>query len=241
MNSTRPVAPTIGGPLQQTLGLLEKASAQHPPATLATAFGAESVVLIHLIAEYGFDISLFTIDTGRLPEQTYQVADEILQRYPVTIDWFFPAAETIEQLNRERGPNSFRLSVENRQHCCHLRKVLPLQRALAGKKAWLSGQRRTHSKERADLEAVTWDQGRQLTKILPLLEWSDDQLWEFIRAHDIPYNQLYDQGYASIGCAPCSRPTTLGEEPRAGRWWWEQETSKECGIHADYFTNGEGI
>lgn len=227
--------------LVKTIQLLEKAANNHAPAALATAFGAESVVLIHLIAEQGLDISLFSIDTGRLPEETYQVADEIQQRYPVTIDWYFPDANLIETLNRERGPNSFRYSVENRQHCCHLRKVLPLQRALQGKKAWLSGQRAAHSEERANLQPVTWDENRQLTKILPLLEWSDDQVWEFIRKHQIPYNQLYDQGYASIGCAPCSRPITLGESPRAGRWWWEQEGSKECGIHADYFSGGDGI
>jgi phosphoadenosine phosphosulfate reductase len=241
MNGPAPITNTADPQLQEPLLLLEQAANQHTPAALATAFGAESVILIHLIAEYGLDISLFSLDTGRLPEETYQVADEIQQRYPVTIDWYFPEATKIERLNRERGPNSFRLSVENRQHCCHLRKVLPLQRALQGKKAWLSGQRRSHSEERANLQPVSWDENRQLTKLLPLFNWSDDQVWAFIHAHQIPYNKLYDQGYASIGCAPCSRPITVGEDPRAGRWWWEQEGSKECGIHADYFSGGEGI
>lgn len=241
MNSPTTSLDLAGPHLQDALKLLNHAAIDHAPAALATAFGAESVVLIHLIAEYKLDITLFSIDTGRLPEATYQVADEIQQRYPVTIDWYFPAAEKIEQLNRERGPNSFRLSVENRQHCCHLRKVLPLERALQGKKAWLSGQRRSHSSERAKLQPFAWDGNRQLTKILPLLDWTDDQLWDFIRAHKIPYNQLYDQGYASIGCAPCSRPIAVGEESRAGRWWWEQQASKECGIHANYFAGGDGI
>lgn len=241
MNSPTAIPNLIEPHVQNALKLLNEAANGHAPAALATAFGAESVVLIHLIAEYELDISLFSIDTGRLPEATYQVADEIQHRYPVTINWYFPEAANIEQLNRERGPNSFRLSVENRQHCCHLRKVLPLQRALQGKKAWLSGQRRSHSAERASLQPVTWDENRQLTKVLPLLDWTDQQVWDFIHEHKIPYNQLYDQGYPSIGCAPCSRPITVGEEPRAGRWWWEQEGSKECGIHADYFAGGGGI
>ncbi|MBL4621826.1 MAG: phosphoadenylyl-sulfate reductase [Immundisolibacteraceae bacterium] len=227
--------------IQQTIKLLKAAASDHQPTALATAFGAESVVLIHLIAELKLNISTFSLDTGRLPEQTYQVAAEIQQRYPITIDWYFPEAASIEQLNRERGPNSFRDSVENRQHCCSLRKVLPLQRALAGKRGWLSGQRHAHSAERANLLATSWDPNRQLTKILPLLTWTDDQVWEFIHTHNIPYNSLYDQGYSSIGCAPCSRATTAGEDSRAGRWWWEQQTNKECGIHADYFSGGSGI
>lgn len=227
--------------IQQTLQLLKTAESDHQPTTLATAFGAESGVLIHLIAELKLDISVFSLDTGRLPEQTYQVAAEIQQRYPITIDWYFPDATDIEELNRERGPNSFRDSVEKRQHCCSLRKVLPLQRALSGKHCWLSGQRHAHSAERAKLQATSWDSHRQLTKILPLLTWTDEQVWDFIHAHNIPYNSLYDQGFSSIGCAPCSRATTAGEDPRAGRWWWEQESNKECGIHADYFSTGNAI
>ena len=241
MNSPSATFSIIEPHVQEALDLLTEAADSRGPAALATAFGAESVVLIHLIAEHNLDISLFSIYTGRLPEATYQVADEIQRRYPVTIDWYFPDADNIEQLTREQGPNSFLRSVENRQHCCHLRKVLPLQRALKGKKTWLSGQRRSHSAERASLQPVTWDENRQLTKVLPLLDWSDQQLWDYVRQHKIPYNKLYDQGYASIGCAPCSRPITAGEEPRAGRWWWELEGSKECGIHADYFAGGSGI
>ena len=239
-NPIRP--PSLVNPhVNHTIQLLELAASDHYPATLATAFGAESVILIHLIAELQLDIAIFSLDTGRLPEQTYDVADQIQRRYPVTIDWYFPEAIAIEQLNREQGPNSFRESIENRQYCCHLRKVQPLQRALEGKRGWLSGQRHAHSSERASLPCVSWDNTRQLSKILPLLTWTDHQVWDFIRANNIPYNSLYDQGYSSIGCAPCSRPTTANEDPRAGRWWWEQEGPKECGIHADYFTGGSGI
>ena len=234
--------PNLDSPhVEQAIQLLQSAADEHRPATLATAFGAESVILIHLIAELNLDIAIFSLDTGRLPEQTYDVADEIKRRYPVTIEWYSPEAVGIEQLNREHGPNFFRDSVENRQQCCHLRKVQPLQRALSGKRGWLSGQRHAHSTERANLQNVSWDDNRRLSKILPLLTWTDQQVWDFIHAHNIPYNRLYDQGYSSIGCAPCSRPTTDGEAPRAGRWWWEQESGKECGIHADYFSAGSGI
>ncbi len=242
MMSSHPTINTAQPHVELAISRLKRAELELAPTTLATAFGLESGIMIHLIARLGLEIPVFSIDTGRLPDETYQVAEQLEERYGLKIQWLFPATGDVEQYVSEHGINGFRKSPELRRGCCHVRKVLPQQRALIGKKSWLSGQRQAHSAERANLQAETWDPARQLFKILPLLEWSDSQVWEFIRDFSVPYNALYDRGYSSIGCASCSRAITSGEPTRAGRWWWEDEQyGKECGLHVDYFNNGGGI
>lgn len=217
--------------LEKSITLLREIERDYSPAVMATSFGAEGTVIIHLLAEYAPGIGIFTIDTGRLPQETHDVAARVRDKYGLPIRYYYPDPATLEAFVTRHGPNAFYQQVELRRNCCAIRKVDPLERALVGKRAWLAGLRRQHSSTRAQLAEREWDEERQLHKFYPLLEWSDDELWTFIQDHDVPYNQLYDQGYRSIGCASCTRPVTMGEDPRAGRWWWENDTVKECGLH----------
>jgi len=165
-----------------------------------------------------------------LPEATFAVAEALLQRHPgLSIDWYTPNAAALEGLLRAKGPFSFYESLENRRECCRIRKVEPLQRALFGKAGWVTGQRRAHGETRTELAPLEWD-GERL-KLNPLADWDDERLWAFVDQQRLPVNRLYREGYASIGCAPCTRAIQPGEPPRAGRWWWEDSTSKECGLH----------
>jgi phosphoadenosine phosphosulfate reductase len=208
-----------------------KAAQTHGPAVHTNSFGAEGVVLCYLICQYTPDISTASLDTGRLPEQTYAVAEALRQRYGLIIDWYFPQRQTLAEFTRGHGVNAFYSSVEMRRVCCGIRKVEPLGRALVGKLAWVTGRRREQGHNRAALPEREWDEQRGILKFNPLAEWTDAEVWAFIRAHSIPYSALHDQGYPSIGCAPCTRAITPGEEPRAGRWWWEQGGVRECGLH----------
>jgi len=202
------------------------------PISLACSFSAEDVVLVDLIHDAGLDAGIFAIDTGRLPEETYEVAEALCQRYGVKIDWYFPQREAVEQLEREKGLYSFRESLANRRECCHIRKVEPLCRALAGLAGWVTGLRRAQNVTRQRLEAVAADADHGgLLKISPLLDWNDAELWDYVATRRLPRNRLYRQGYASIGCAPCTRAIQPGENQRAGRWWWEDPEHKECGLH----------
>lgn len=216
-----------------TLELLHTIAAEHSPAVLANAFGPEAMVMTDMIARHGLDIEVISIDTGRLPEQTHALAQSVHERYGPVIRMISPDADEVSAWTAEHGQNGFYDAVELRHGCCNVRKVHPLRRALKGKKAWLAGLRREQSATRADLEASSWDDAYGLQKFNPMLDWTGEQVWAYIRQHRVPYNRLHDQGYTSIGCAPCTRAVAPGEDPRAGRWWWEADEVKECGLHFD--------
>jgi phosphoadenosine phosphosulfate reductase len=199
---------------------------------LASSFGAEDVALIDIVSGVAPDIRIFTLDTGRLHDETYDAMERIRQRYGLPIQSYFPEREAVERLELEKGFYSFRESIDNRKECCGIRKVEPLRRALAGMKAWMTGLRRAQSVTRVEMAALEWDAGNGLAKVNPLIDWSEEQVWDYIRANDVPYNRLHDQGFPSIGCAPCTRAIKPGEDVRAGRWWWENPENKECGLHS---------
>lgn len=199
---------------------------------LASSFGAEDVVLIDMLAQLNPPPPVFAIDTGRLHEATYEVMDRVRERYGLAIEVYFPRGEAVECLEREEGFYSFRRSLEARHACCAIRKVEPLKRALSGLDAWITGLRREQNITRAELGLVEEDRAHGgIVKINPLVNWTNDQVWDYIRRHEVPYNRLHDEGYPSIGCEPCTRAVKPGEHPRAGRWWWESPENKECGLH----------
>ena len=204
----------------------------HPRIAFASSFGAEDVVVVDLLVRARPDARIFTLDTGRLNEETYDVAERIRRRYGIVIETFFPQRETVERLEREKGLFSFRESIGNRKECCGIRKVEPLRRALAGLDAWISGLRRAQAVTRGAVRRLEWDEGFGILKLNPLADWSEEQVWNYIRANELPYNALHDSGFPSIGCAPCTRAVAPGEDVRAGRWWWELPEEKECGLHA---------
>jgi phosphoadenosine phosphosulfate reductase len=206
-------------------------AAFHPHLAFACSLGLEDVALLDLIWLREPRPRIFFLDTGRLPQETYDTLAAVQARYGLPIEVYFPRAESVEALLRAKGPNSFRASVENRKECCRIRKVEPLGRALAGAEAWITGLRREQSFTRGALVPFEWDAGNGLVKVNPLAHWSLDQVWAYVRAHDVPYNPLHDQGYPSIGCAPCTRAVQPGEDVRSGRWWWEEPEHKECGLH----------
>jgi phosphoadenosine phosphosulfate reductase len=206
--------------------------AANGPVSLACSFSVEDVILIDLIHRRKLPVGIFALDTGRLPEETYEAAEAVTERYGVSIDWYFPERAAVERLEREKGLFSFRESLENRHECCHIRKVEPLGRALAGLAGWVTGLRRAHGVTREGLQPVATDEANGgLLKISPLLEWSDAEVWAYAEARRLPINRLHRQGYPSIGCAPCTRAVQPGEPSRAGRWWWEDHEHKECGLH----------
>ena len=213
--------------------ILEWAASEFGPGEIAvaTSFGAEDQVLTDLISRGNSPISLFSLDTGRLPQETYDVMAQTIERYDCHIEVLFPERAGVEQMVGEKGPNSFYASIENRKECCGIRKVEPLRRKLSTLKAWVTGLRREQSVTRSELGVVEWDQSNGLIKINPLALWSEEDIWEYIKAQSVPYNALHDRGYPSIGCAPCTRASKAGEDVRAGRWWWEQAETKECGLH----------
>ncbi|GFO57718.1 phosphoadenosine phosphosulfate reductase [Geomonas silvestris] len=202
------------------------------PVKLACSFSLEDVAIIELVKELGLDVGVFALDTGRLNEETYEVADALTERYRIKIDWYFPRHEAVEKLEREKGLFSFRESLENRHECCHIRKVEPLGRALKDLKGWVTGMRREHGVTRGDLKAIEIDQvNGGILKLNPLLDWSEEQLLAFAKERRLPQNRLLKEGYRSIGCAPCTRAVQPGEDARSGRWWWENPEHKECGLH----------
>lgn len=217
---------------------LVRAACDHAPAIFTTSFGAEDMVITDLIAGSGDEasnamkaIGIATLDTGRLPDETYRVWQQTTERYRRKVDAFFPAASAVEQYVRIHGINAFYDSVAERKECCHIRKVEPLDRALAGKKAWVTGLRRAQAASRGDLSVEAYDADHDLVKFSPLADWSEEDVWTYLRAWDVPVNALHARGYPSIGCAPCTRAVQPGEEVRAGRWWWESVAGKECGLH----------
>ena len=217
---------------ENTVNLLKRIASDYAPAVFANSFGAEDIVLVDLISKHAPEIGVFSLDTGRLPQETYALMQTIRQRYPdMSFDVYFPAAADIESYVHKHGPDAFYASIELRKTCCHIRKVEPLNRALSGKKAWVTGLRREQGATRQKLAEAEWDEIHGLEKFSPLADWAENEIWEYIHAHQLPYNPLHDKGYPSIGCAPCTRAITKGEDIRAGRWWWEDPDSKECGLH----------
>jgi phosphoadenosine phosphosulfate reductase len=198
---------------------------------LSSSFGAEDMVLIDMLMKIDSKARVFTLDTGRLPQETYNVIDATRQKYGATIDVFFPQAEAVQAMVAEHGVNLFYHSVENRKLCCGVRKMESLRRALSGLDGWITGLRREQSVTRTAVHKVEWDEANQLVKVNPLVEWSEEDVWKYIREHNVPYNALHDRGYPSIGCVPCTRAVQPGEHERAGRWWWEHPETKECGLH----------
>jgi len=210
---------------------LTQIAADHSPAVLANSLSAEDMVLTDAIARLALPIGIFVLDTGRLHADTLELVDAIRDRYGVAIQVYEPRAAAVQNYVHVYGRDAFYQSLDLRRNCCEIRKVEPLKRALAGKRAWITGQRREQSVGRPQLVEREFDLAHGLVKFGPLAAWSEAQVWDYVRAHDVPYNRLYDQGYRSIGCAPCTRPVLPGEEVRAGRWWWEEAEHKECGLH----------
>ena len=212
-------------------GLLGRIAQEFAPATLASSLSIEDMVLADAILRRGHRIEIFTLDTGRMHGDTLDLIEAIRTRYGYPVKVMQPQPEPVARYVKEHGRDAFYRSVELRKSCCEIRKVEPLKRALAGKRAWLTGMRREQSATRSELSLQSFDSVHGLEKFNPLADWSEQDAWDCIRAHKVPYNALYDQGYRSIGCAPCSRPVVQGEDVRAGRWWWETPESKECGLH----------
>lgn len=211
--------------------LLQEVAADFSPAAFASSLGAEDMVLTDLIVRDRLDIEIFSPDTGRLPPETYELIDEVRKRYGLALRLYYPRHELLEAYTREYGINAFYESVELRMGCCHVRKVEPLQRALAGRKAWITGMRASQATTRSELPIRNFDAANGLQKFNPLAEWSEREVWAYLKHNGVPYNALHDRFYPSIGCAPCTRPITPGEDVRAGRWWWENPESRECGLH----------
>ena len=198
---------------------------------LASSLGAEDQVLTHMLLRIDPQARIFVLDTGRLHQETYDLMARTMSRYGMRFEVLAPAAPALQEMVGSAGPNLFYASVEGRRRCCAVRKVEPLGRALAGASAWVTGLRRAQSPERAATPAVEWDAAHEAVKASPLAAWSDAEVWDYLRAHGVPYNVLHDRGFVSIGCAPCTRAVAPGEPARAGRWWWEQGAAKECGLH----------
>ncbi len=201
-------------------------------AAFSTSLSWEDQVITHYIFSNDLPIRVFTLDTGRLFPETYSVLNRTRERYKKEIEVFFPDFKNVQELVTKKGPNSFYESLENRKECCFIRKVEPLNRALEGVECWITGLRAEHSENRKDLAIVEQDNQRGIVKINPILNWSLDEVKQIINKFNIPYNSLHDKGFVSIGCQPCTRAVKEGEDFRAGRWWWEDTSKKECGLHA---------
>ena len=212
----------------------------HPQIALASSFGAEDVVMIDMLWRINPQARVFTLDTFRLHTETYAVIDEVHDRYGMEIEMFHPAQDAVDELVRAQGYNGFYQGVPQRVRCCQVRKVEPLGRALGGLQAWITGLRSDQAATRTDTLKVEIDALHGgMVKLNPLADWNSEQVWSYIRAHQVPYNALHDQGFPSIGCAPCTRAVAPGEDPRSGRWWWEQAADdKECGLHVEHAEDG---
>ena len=197
----------------------------------STSFSLEDQAITHIISEDRLPVSIFTLDTGRLFSETYSTWSRTLERYGETIHTYYPDNATLQSFVNENGPNAFYDAVPLRQQCCHIRKVEPLQRALQSKSVWITGIRAEHSNNRDGMQQYEWDEANKIFKLHPLLHWKQEELVQFIRKNNVPYNPLHDKGFVSIGCAPCTRAIKPGDDFRSGRWWWESADKKECGLH----------
>ncbi len=228
--------------IEETNKKLERSSAEEvlkwsidrfsPKIAFASSFGAEDCVVIDMIAKINPKTKIFTLDTGRLPEETYDVMERIREKYEISIEVYFPDKKAVEELETKEGFYSFRKSIEARKYCCGIRKIEPLRRAFSGLDAWITGLRREQAVTRGQTGKVEIDAANNLVKINPLADWKEKQVWDYIKKHNVPYNALHDKSYPSIGCAPCTRAIKPGEDVRAGRWWWELPEQKECGLHS---------
>ena len=218
-------------------GLILTANIFPGQVVFSTSLGQEDQVITHAIAKAKAAVDIFTLDTGRLFNETYDLLEKTIARYKQLIRVYYPDAASIEQYVNQKGINAFYESVANRKECCHIRKVEPLNRALQGAKIWITGLRADQSVTREEMKMIEWDAQRNLFKFNPLIHWSLDDVREYIRINDIPYNPLHEKGFISIGCAPCTRALEPGEDIRAGRWWWEDANKKECGLHIMESTN----
>jgi phosphoadenosine phosphosulfate reductase len=212
-------------------GLLGRALAQHGRLIYANSLGAEAMVLTDIIWTHLPEIDIFSIDTGRLHEETYELLERLQRRYKRALRVMYPDAAALERLVARQGVNGFYHSIEARRECCRVRKLEPFQRAISGFPAWITGVRREQSAGRANGQPIEWDAEHGLYKISPLIDWSETEVWQYIRMQRLPYNPLHDRAFPSIGCAPCTRAIQPGESRRAGRWWWERAESRECGLH----------
>nr|WP_315476900.1 phosphoadenylyl-sulfate reductase [uncultured Undibacterium sp.] len=217
--------------LTTTLSILEKIATEFSPAVFASSLAAEDMVLTDLILRHKLNIGIFSLETGRLHKETLSMLNRIKESYDYDVQLYKPETEAVDGYVKQHGLNAFYDSVEMRKECCRIRKVEPLNRALSGKKAWITGQRRAQSATRAELAVQEDDIPHAMQKFNPLTDWSEDDVWHYIRSNNVPYNALHDKGYPSIGCEPCTRAIQPGEDVRAGRWWWENPESKECGLH----------
>lgn len=198
---------------------------------LSSSLSIEDQLLTDLIAKIEPATRIFTLDTGRLFPETYSLIERTRMKYPITLEVFFPDASEVENMVRESGINLFYESVDQRKKCCHVRKIQPLKRAFLGLEVWICGLRREQSVTRQDMQMVEWDTANGLIKLNPLIDFTEGQVWNYIKKNQVPYNKLHDQGFPSIGCQPCTRAVEAGEDIRAGRWWWENPEHKECGLH----------
>jgi phosphoadenosine phosphosulfate reductase len=221
-----------------TKATLERVAREFTPAVFASSLAAEDMVLTDLILKTQLPIGIFSLETGRLHKETLAMLDRVKEHYGYEIAVYRPQQDAVDGYVAQHGVNGFYDSIELRRECCRIRKVEPLGRALAGKRAWVTGQRRAQSTTRAELAVQEDDASHGMVKFNPLADWSEQDVWDYLRAHGVPYNALHDQGYPSIGCEPCTRAIQPGEDVRAGRWWWENPDSKECGLH---FVDGKLI
>ncbi|HZW12175.1 MAG TPA: phosphoadenylyl-sulfate reductase [Noviherbaspirillum sp.] len=217
--------------VENTQATLARIARDFSPTVFASSLAVEDMVLADMILRAKLPIGIFTLETGRLHKETLGMVDCIKEIYGYDVQLYKPEAAAVEAYVKENGLNAFYDSVEMRKECCRIRKVEPLNRALAGNKAWVTGQRRAQSTTRADLAVEENDAAHGMTKFNPLADWSEEDVWNYIRSNNVPYNPLHDKGYPSIGCEPCTRAIQPGEDIRAGRWWWENPESKECGLH----------
>ncbi|HMN94234.1 MAG TPA: phosphoadenylyl-sulfate reductase [Hydrogenophaga sp.] len=226
-------SPNHADKVSQALALLRQLASLHPRLIQASSLGAEDMVVTHLIHLAGIDCGVFVLDTGKLHTETLALIGLIEQRYHRSVEVYRPRQESMLRFVRLQGEDAMYRSTELRKQCCDIRKMEPLSRALAGKNGWITGLRREQSAARAGVAAVVQEPER--VKISPIVEWTWGDVWHFIARHQVPYNALHDQFFPSIGCAPCTRAIAVGEDFRAGRWWWEQESAKECGLHVQPF------
>jgi phosphoadenosine phosphosulfate reductase len=220
----------LAAKVEASLALLRRAVSVHGRLVYASSLGAEAMVLTDLIWTHVPEIDVVSIDTGRLPEETLTLLERLERRYHRRIKLYYPDAQAVQSYVREHGINGFYNSLGERVSCCQIRKVEPFKRAVAGYAAWVTGVRREQSQQRSEEQPMARDEQTGLQKISPLLEWTGAQIWTYIRAHHLYYSPLHDRGYSSIGCAPCTRAVEPGQDDRAGRWWWENPESRECGL-----------
>jgi phosphoadenosine phosphosulfate reductase len=236
-----PMSADLEARIAGSVALLRRAVADYSPVVYSCSLGVEGVLLVDLICTHVPQVEILTLDTGRLPEETHYLLERLERRYGRRITVVTPDPAEIAALVAKQGINGFFHSLEARKNCCETRKLAPFRRAIAGNRAWVTGVRRAQSAARASGLDLAWDEQYSLYKVSPLLDWSDEDVWAYVRSRDVPYNALHDRGFPSIGCAPCTRAIQPGEDPRAGRWWWERTETRECGLQRPVRAVPEGL